>query len=413
MKIGVKKDMKDEQFVEQVIRNIGSVDEASRKACLNYWDQMGKPLHSLGKMETMWAQLAAIQRTVHPSVNKRALVVMCADNGVVAEGVTQTGQEVTAIVAENFFDDLTCTSLLCKNNRCDRYIVDIGMAVDTPRTIRCKVAYGTKNMAKEPAMTREEALAAIRVGIGMAEQLKKEGYQILATGEMGIGNTTTSSAVTAVLLKNKIVQEYLEKKNLHSNYEDAKSSQESDMCLDVGTSTENIMNPGVWVDMSVCVEAVTGRGAGLSDEGLKHKKDAILRAISINHPKPSDPIDVLAKVGGFDLAGLAGVFLGGAAMGLPVVIDGFISLAAALLAARIAPECVAYMIPSHQSKEPGARLILEALHLEPGLCMDMCLGEGSGAVALLPFLDMAAEIYEHMGTFEDIRVEAYEDFGKM
>lgn len=353
--------MTDELYLEQTINSIQPIDEVSCTSCLNYWNQMGKPLHSLGKLETLWEQLAGIQRTVHPLVAKRALVVMCADNGVVAEGVTQTGQEVTAIVAENFFDDLTCTSILCKKNNCDRFVVDIGMAVDTPRTIRRKVAYGTKNMTKEPAMTRAQALAALRTGIELAEQLKKEGCQIIATGEMGIGNTTTSSAVTAVLLEQT-------------------------------------------------VDAVTGRGAGLSDEGLERKKDAIRRAIAINRPDPADPIDVLSKVGGFDLAGLAGVFLGGAAVGLPVVIDGFISLAAALLATRIAPDCAAYMIPSHQSKEPGARLILEALHLEPGLCMDMCLGEGSGAVALLPFLDMAAEIYEHMGTFDDIHVEAYEDF---
>ena len=353
--------MTDELYLEQTINKIQPIDEMSRRACLKGWDQMGKPLHSLGKLETLWAQLAGIQQTVHPSVKKRALVVMCADNGVVAEGVTQTGQEVTAIVAENFFDDLTCTSLLCKKNNCDQFIVDIGMVSDTPRTIRRKIAYGTKNMVKEQAMTRAEALAALRIGIEMAEQMKKEGYQILATGEMGIGNTTTSSAVTAVLL-------------------------------------------------GQTVETVTGRGAGLSDEGLERKKDAIRRAIAINLPNPSDPVDVLAKVGGFDLAGLAGVFIGGAAAGFPVVIDGFISLAAALLAVCIAPECAAYMIPSHQSKEPGAKLILEALHLEPGLCMDMCLGEGSGAVALLPFLDMAAEIYEHMGTFDDIHVEAYEDY---
>lgn len=375
--------MSEESYLEQTINKIQHIDEASRAACLNYWDQMGKPLHSLGKMETLWAQLAGIQRTVHPSVEKRALVVMCADNGVVAEGVTQTGQEVTAIVAENFFDDLTCTSLLCKKNNCDQFIVDIGMVSDTPRTIRRKIAYGTKNMTKEPAMTRAEALAALRVGIELAEQLKKEGYQILATGEMGIGNTTTSSAVMAVLLGDMISQRF---------------------------RMEHVTSTGFCIGMDMCIEAVTGRGAGLSDEGLQRKKDAIRRAIAINQPDPADPIDVLSKVGGFDLAGLAGVYLGGAAAGLPVVIDGFISLAAALLAARIAPECAAYMIPSHQSKEPGAKLILEALHLEPGLCMDMCLGEGSGAVALLPFLDMAAEIYEHMGTFEDIHVEAYEDF---
>lgn len=375
--------MIDEQFLEQTIEKIQPVDGSSHTACMNYWNNMGKPLHSLGKLETLWAQLAGIQRTVHPSVEKRALVVMCADNGVVAEGVTQTGQEVTAIVAENFFDDLTCTSLLCNKNNCDRFVVDIGMAVDTPRTIRRKIAYGTKNMTKEPAMTRAEALAALRVGIELAEQLKNEGYQILATGEMGIGNTTTSSAVTAVLLRDMISQKL---------------------------RMEHVTPTGFSVGMDMCIEAVTGRGAGLSDDGLKRKKDAIRRAIEVHQPDPTDPIDVLSKVGGFDLAGLAGVFIGGAAAGLPVVIDGFISLAAALLAASIAPECTAYMIPSHQSKEPGARLILEALHMEPGLCMDMSLGEGSGAVALLPFLDMAGEIYEHMGTFDDIHVEAYEDF---
>ena len=375
--------MIDEQLLEQTVEKIQMVDEASYMACRNYWNNMGKPLYSLGKLETLWAQLAGIQRTVHPSVDKRALVVMCADNGVVAEGVTQTGQEVTAIVAEDFFDDLTCTSLLCKKNHCDQFIIDIGMVSDTPRTIRRKIAYGTKNMTKGPAMTRAEALAALRVGIELAEQLKKEGYQILATGEMGIGNTTTSSAVTAILLKDSISP---------------------------GQSNENATHSDACMDIDACVEAVTGRGAGLSDEGLERKKNAIRCAIAINQPDQADPVDVLAKVGGFDLAGLAGVFLGGAAAGLPVVIDGFISLTAALLAVHIAPECAAYMIPSHQSKEPGAKLILDKLHLEPGLCMDMCLGEGSGAVALLPFLDMAAEIYEHMGTFDDIHVAAYEDF---
>ena len=375
--------MIDEQILEHTIEKIQMVDESSHTECMNYWNNMGKPLHSLGKLETLWAQLAGIQRTVHPSVKKRALVVMCADNGVVADGVTQTGQEVTAIVAENFFDDLTCTSLLCNKNNCDRFIVDIGMAVDTPRTIRRKIAYGTKNMTKEPAMTRAEALAALCVGIELAEQLKNEGYQILATGEMGIGNTTTSSAVTAVLLRDMISQKL---------------------------RMEHVTPTGFSVGMDMCIEAVTGRGAGLSDDGLKRKKDAIRRAIEVYQPDPTDPIDVLSKVGGFDLAGLAGVFIGGAAAGLPVVIDGFISLVAAILAARIAPECTAYMIPSHQSKEPGARLILEALHMDPGRCMDMCLGEGSGAVALLPFLDMAGEIYEHMGTFDDIHVEVYEDF---
>jgi nicotinate-nucleotide--dimethylbenzimidazole phosphoribosyltransferase len=350
----------NEEQLKQRIKEIQPVDAHSRSACMERWNSMGKPLHSLGKLESLWASLAGIQRTERPQVERRALIVMCADNGVVAEGVTQTGQEVTAIVAENFFDDLTCTSILCKKNHCDKYIVDIGMAVDTPRTIRKKIAYGTKNMVETPAMTREEAVYAIGVGMELARELKEQGYQLLATGEMGIGNTTTSSAVTSVLLHEP-------------------------------------------------VEAVTGRGAGLSTEGLERKKAAIQKAIQRHQPDAEDALDVLSKVGGFDLAGLAGVFLGGAAAGLPVVADGFISLAAALVAVRLAPACLDYILPSHMSREPGARLLTSALHMEPGICMDLSLGEGSGAVALLPFLDMASEIYYGMGTFADIHVTAYEE----
>lgn len=353
--------MTDELLFKQTIEHIRPVDEKSRMRAQAHWDHMGKPLHSLGKLETLWTQLAAIRRTEHPSVKKRALIVLCADNGVVAEGVTQTGQEVTATVAENFFDDLTCTSILCRENHCDQCIVDIGMISDTPRTLRRKVAYGTKNMAKMPAMTREEAYRAICTGIELVEEKRAEGYELLATGEMGIGNTTTSSAVTAVLL-------------------------------------------------GLTPESVTGRGAGLSDSGLEKKKAVIRQAIELLAPDPADPIDVLAKVGGFDLAGLTGIFLAGAAAGIPVIIDGFISLTAALAAARIAPDCVPYLIPSHVSKEPASALLSQALGMEPGICMDLCLGEGSGAVALLPFLDMTAAIYEQMGTFSDIHVEEYEDY---
>lgn len=353
--------MTDELLLEQTIRQIRPVDEHSRAGAQAHWDHMGKPLHSLGKLETLWTQLAAIQRTEHPSVKKRALIVMCADNGVVAEGVTQTGQEVTATVAENFFDDLTCTSIMCRQNHCDQCIVDIGMVTDTPRTIRKKVAYGTQNMAKTAAMTREQACRAICAGIELVQEKYAQGYEILATGEMGIGNTTTSSAVTAVLL---------------------------------GLQPED----------------VTGRGAGLSDAGLEQKKTVIRRAIARLAPDPSDPVDVLAKVGGFDLGGLTGVFLAGAAYGIPVIVDGFISLTAALLAVRIAPGCAAYLIPSHVSKEPAAALLVQELGLEPGICMDLSLGEGSGAVALLPFLDMTGQIYEQMGTFSDIHVKEYEDY---
>ena len=285
---------------------------------------------------------------------------MCADNGVVAEGVTQTGQEVTAIVAENFLTGDTSACVMCRQCGTDVFPVDVGMVSDTKVPRDLKVMNGTRNMAKEPAMTREEAVCGIEAGIEMVRRLKEKGYTLIATGEMGIGNTTTSSAVASVLLDKP-------------------------------------------------VEMMTGRGAGLSGEGLKRKIAAIQKAVSKNQPDPKDAIDVLAKVGGLDIAGMAGVFLGGAAMHIPVVIDGFISCVAALVAQRICPLVKDYMIASHVSKEPAASLILEALDKEAVLHGEMCLGEGSGAVALFPFLDMGIAVYESMSTFEEIKVDQYKE----
>ena len=285
---------------------------------------------------------------------------MCADNGVVAEGVTQTGQEVTAIVAENFLTGDTSACVMCRQCGTDVFPVDVGMVSDTKVPRDLKVMNGTRNMAKEPAMTREEAVRGIEAGIEMVRRLKEKGYTLIATGEMGIGNTTTSSAVASVLLDKP-------------------------------------------------VEMMTGRGAGLSGEGLKRKIAAIQKAVSKNQPDPKDAIDVLAKVGGLDIAGMAGVFLGGAAMHIPVVIDGFISCVAALVAQRICPLVKDYMIASHVSKEPAASLILEALDKEAVLHWEMCLGEGSGAVALFPFLDMGIAVYESMSTFEEIKVDQYKE----
>lgn len=276
------------------------------------------------------------------------------------EGVTQTGQEVTAIVAENFLSGDTSACVMSRQCGTKVIPVDIGMAVDTKVSKELKVAYGTANMTKGPAMTRAQAVQALEAGIEMVRRLKEEGYGLLATGEMGIGNTTTSSAVASVLL-----------------------------------------------DRSV--EEMTGRGAGLSGDGLNRKINAIRKAIEVNQPDPKDAIGVLAKVGGFDIAGMAGMFLGGAALGVPVVIDGFISCVAALIAQRICPLAGEYMIASHVSKEPAARLILEALGKEAVIHGEMCLGEGSGAVALFPFLDMGIAVYDSMSTFEDIHVEQYEE----
>ena len=345
--------------LEETIRKIRPVDAAAMAAAKQHWDGLGKPLGSLGRLEKALIQIAGIQRTGDVHIDRKALVIMCADNGVVEEGVTQCGQEVTATVAENFLDEKSCVAIMCRRAGTKICPVDIGMAVDTPRVEKRKIAYGTKNMAKEPAMTREQAVAAIEVGIAKAEELHAQGYEMLATGEMGIGNTTTSSAIAAVYL-------------------------------------------------GMDEETVTGRGAGLSSHGLQRKIHAIKQAIAVNQPDPEDPLDVLAKVGGLDIAGMCGLFLGGAAQQMPVVMDGFISQVAALTAVRLVPECADYILASHVSEEPGANILLKALEKDAFLTCGMRLGEGSGAVALFPILDFASDIYHKMSTFVQADIVEYQ-----
>ncbi|MCD7981458.1 MAG: nicotinate-nucleotide--dimethylbenzimidazole phosphoribosyltransferase [Clostridiales bacterium] len=345
--------------IQEYTEQISPPDETAMAQSRRRWDSLAKPLGSLGRLEEAVTQIAGIQGTPEISIDRKALVIMCADNGVVGEGVSQCGQEVTATVAENFSEGKSCVSIMCQKTGTDIFPVDIGMAADTPRTEKRKIAYGTRNMAREAAMTRRQAEDAIHVGIQKACELKESGYQILATGEMGIGNTTTGSAVTAVLL-------------------------------------------------DVPVEEVTGRGAGLSSEGLERKIQVIKQAIRMNRPDPADPLEVLAKVGGLDIAGMAGCFIGGAYCGLPVVIDGLISSAAALIAVRLAPACAPYLLASHVSKEPAAKLLLSELKKDAFLTCEMGLGEGSGAVALFPLLDLAAEVYRKMSDFEAAGIEAYE-----
>lgn len=334
--------------------------ETAREQCRQRWDSIAHPLHSFGKLEDVLIKLAGIQHTHKVDLSKKGIVIMCADNGVVEEGVTQTGSEVTAIVTNNFVSGDSSVAIMCKKLDVTMFPIDIGVLTDT-NARNCKVALGTKNMTKEPAMTRQEACKAVEVGIEIVLELKEAGYKILATGEMGIGNTTTSSAVASILLDQP-------------------------------------------------VEIMTGKGAGLSEEGLLRKIDAIKRAIAKNKPNKQDPMDVLAKVGGLDLAGLTGVFLGGAMAGIPIVIDGFISSVAALLAVQMEPKVQAFLVPSHVSKEPAGQLLLDALSLHAFLTCDMCLGEGTGAVALFPLLDLALAVYDGMSTFHEVEMEAYRHF---
>ncbi|MCH5213433.1 MAG: nicotinate-nucleotide--dimethylbenzimidazole phosphoribosyltransferase [Oscillospiraceae bacterium] len=349
--------------LSQIIESIKPADKEIFEASKRKWLTVAKPLYSLGRLETLISQIAAITRDIDVKTDKKALVIMCADNGVVSEGVTQCGQGITAMVTGNFIKRKACVSIMAEYAGCDLFPVDIGVAEDVPgvSVSEKKIRYGTDNIANGPAMTREEAVRAVETGIETVRELKEKGYQLIATGEMGIGNTTTSSAVTTVLLD--------------------KSPEE-----------------------------VTGRGAGLSSEGLEKKIKTIKRAIEINKPDKNDIINVITRVGGLDLAGLCGVFLGGAAYHVPVIIDGFISAAAALCAKRLCPDTCDYMIPSHVSAEPAGKLVLEALDLMPYIDCGMFLGEGSGAVALMPIIDMASGVYRDMTTFDEwTEHEAYRE----
>lgn len=345
---------------EEALKEAGELDIKSMDMSRKRWLSVAKPLFSLGTLERAVTKMAGIFGSELFSIEKKALVIMCADNGVVEEGVTQCGQEITAAVTENFHKGMASSCIMAKIAGADVVPIDVGVAVDVDGVSvpERKIMYGTDNMTKAPAMSREQAIRAVEVGINIVGELKEKGYGLLATGEMGIGNTTTSSAVASVLLERE-------------------------------------------------VRDVTGRGAGLSSEGLEKKIDAIERAIALNKPDKNDALDVLSKVGGLDIAAIAGMFIGGAAYRIPIMIDGFISAAAALAAVRLCPNAHDFMIASHISKEPAGRMVLEALDLEHYIDCGMFLGEGTGAVAAMPLLDMAYAVYSKMSNFDEFGHESY------
>ena len=348
-----------EPELNQLLSTITPPDEAARAAAHAHWASLAKPLGGLGALETLLEEAAALTGTAQLDLSRRAVLVLCADNGVVAQGVSQTDQSVTRAVAENLAARRTSVCQMAKTARCEVVPVDMGMAGDSvPGVVNCRIAAGTQDFTQGSAMTRAEAIDAIAAGIALVRAKKAQGVQLLATGEMGIGNTTTSSAVAAVLLGQPI-------------------------------------------------ETMTGRGAGLSDEGLARKIDAIRRGIAVNTPDAADPLDVLAKLGGFDLAGLCGVFLGGALEGIPVLMDGFISGVAALCAIQLCPAAAKAVFASHCSSEPAARLVLEALGKAPLLTAGLHLGEGTGAVASIPLWDMALAVYNHCYSFAEGGITPY------
>ena len=348
-----------ETELKTLLSGITPPDEAARAAAHAHWAGLAKPLGGLGALETLLEDAAALTGSAALDVSRRAVLVLCSDNGVVAQGVSQTDQSVTRAVAENLAARRTSVCQMARTAHCDVVPVDMGMAGDpVPGVADCRIAAGTADFTQGPAMTRAQAVEAVGRGIRLVQEQKAAGVQLLATGEMGIGNTTTSSAVAAVLLGQP-------------------------------------------------VERMTGRGAGLSDEGLARKVDAICRGILRNEPDPTDPLDVLAKLGGFDLAGLCGVFLGGALEGVPVVMDGFISGVAALCAVRLCPAAAKAVFASHCSSEPAARLVLDALGKAPLLTAGLHLGEGTGAVASLPLWDMALAVSDHCYSFAEGGITPY------
>jgi nicotinate-nucleotide--dimethylbenzimidazole phosphoribosyltransferase len=346
-------------MLDAYLRKIKPLNTQAMQQAQENWDKIAKPLRSLGRLEQMVVQLAGITGSAEIAPRKKAVLVFCADNGIVAEGVTQTGQEVTAACARNFTKGIATVNVFARECGAEVFPIDVGMVVDVPGVPKKKTAYGTKNFAKEPAMTREQARQAILYGIQSVEEKVNAGYTLILLGEMGIGNTTTSSAVFSVLEQH-------------------------------------------------APESVTGRGAGLTTEGVQHKVRVIEDAIALHRPRPMDVLDVLSKVGGFDICAMAGACLAGGVYRVPVIIDGFISAIAANCAIRLCPECKSYLFASHTSAEPAGKMALEAIGMKAYLECDMCLGEGTGAILAAKLLDFALAAYHEVTDFQGANVEQYE-----
>ncbi|MFZ5648020.1 MAG: nicotinate-nucleotide--dimethylbenzimidazole phosphoribosyltransferase [Bacillota bacterium] len=340
-------------LLEKTVGAIGKLDEEAMKAARKRVDSLIKPPGSLGRLEDLAVQLAGIQGRKLPTLGNKAVILMAGDHGVVSEGVSVAPQEITYQMLSAFTGGVAGISVLSRMAGARLVVVDVGVAreVDVPGVINRKVREGTGNIARGPAMSREEAVKAIEAGIGVAMEEIDKGAQLLATGDMGIGNTTPSSAILAVLA-------------------------------------------------GLPAEEATGRGTMVNDHVLNRKVWAVGEAIKINSPDPEDGVDVVAKVGGLEIAGLAGVILGAAAKRTPVIVDGFISTAAAMIACKIAGEARNYIIPSHLSGERGHRLMLEYLDMKPMINLDMRLGEGTGAVLAMGIVEAACRTLGEMASFE-------------
>lgn len=342
-------------LIESICKNIYPLDTRFMEQAQARQDRLIKPQGSLGKLEEISIQLAGIYGSKYFDTTKKIVLSFACDHGVYEEGVAPNNQNITLLQSMNFPKKINGVGTISKFVGSDVQLIDVGINCDEPieGVIDCKIRKSTSNMAKGPAMTRQEAIRAIEIGIEMSEKYIQEDYKVIGIGEMGIANTTPSAAIISVI---------------------------------AGCDPQE----------------VTGMGAGLKKELLQHKAQVIRTGIEINQPNPTDGIDILQKVGGFEIGSMAGVILGCSANRVPVVLDGFISYAAALIAVNINPRCKDYMIASHYSAEPGAKKALELLGLDPFLKMDMRLGEGSGAALAFNMIEAANYVYKNMLTFDEV-----------
>ncbi|MFZ3106020.1 MAG: nicotinate-nucleotide--dimethylbenzimidazole phosphoribosyltransferase [Candidatus Hydromicrobium sp.] len=344
--------------LQETIAKIKKPDSGLMKQVQARLDSLTKPRGSLGRLEELAKQIVSITANLSPRIEKKAIIVMTADHGVVEEGISAYPREVTPQMVYNFLNGGAAINVLARHIGAEVLIVDVGVAADFQEhqsLMLKKIDYGTKNMVKGHAMTDEQAVKSLEVGIEAAEEMIKKGCDIIATGDMGIGNTTASSAIAAVICRTD-------------------------------------------------VESVTGYGTGIDDRCLENKINVIKKAISVNKPDAADGIDVLSKVGGFEIGGIAGIILGCASGRTPVVIDGFISGAGALIAAAISPDSTNYMIASHCSAEKGHRIVLNRLGLKPLFDFDMRLGEGTGAAIGINIVEASVKILSEMATFSQAGV---------
>ncbi len=342
------------------LKQIEPQDPSARAAARVRLEQLAMPFWALGRLMDLAQDLAGMTRSMRPPVSQRTIVTMAADHGVTAEGVSKYPQEVTAQMVRNFVEGGAGINALARQAKAHVVVVDMGVAGDlsklaeSGKIISRRVGPGTRNMAQGPAMTREEAIQSVEAGIGLAHGLAAT-TDIFATGEMGIGNTTPSSAIIAAITGSKAAE-------------------------------------------------ATGRGTGIDDDQLEHKIAVVEKALAVNHPNPEDGIDLLSKVGGFEIGGIAGLILGAASLMKPVLVDGLISTAGALIASRLEPRAMEYMIAAHRSVEQGHRIALQHLQKEPLLDLNMRLGEGTGAALAMHLVEAAVRVLTEVASFEEAAV---------